>query len=125
MRKEHSLLGDVVDALMMSHTYVLPRRQKLYTPSTLYETLFCGYSNFDLVAMTFLFRAIRDWFPCLSGVNSALISSVFSYRTNLSMHQGPARKWEEALLNLQVDGASPGQEGDEIAPKAPANVATP
>ena len=41
------------------------------------------------------------------------------------MHQGPARKWEEALLNLQMDGASAGEEGDEIAPKAPANIATP
>ena len=42
MRKEHSLprsLLFVVDALMMSHINVLPRRQKLYILSTLNETL--------------------------------------------------------------------------------------
>lgn len=37
----------------------------------------------------------------------------------------PARKWEDTLLGLQVEGSGPGQEGEEIAPKAKANVATP
>ncbi|XP_024402880.1 granule-bound starch synthase 1, chloroplastic/amyloplastic [Physcomitrium patens] len=37
----------------------------------------------------------------------------------------PARKWEDSLLGLQVEGSGPGQEGEEIAPKAKANVATP
>lgn len=39
--------------------------------------------------------------------------------------KGPARKWEETLLELQVEGSGPGQEGEEIAPKAKANVAAP
>jgi granule-bound starch synthase len=39
--------------------------------------------------------------------------------------KGPARKWEETLLGLQVEGSGPGQEGEEIAPKAKANVAAP
>ncbi|KAL3685048.1 hypothetical protein R1sor_003070 [Riccia sorocarpa] len=39
--------------------------------------------------------------------------------------KGPARIWEEVLLNLGVEGSSPGEEGDEIAPLAKANVATP
>ncbi|GBG92084.1 hypothetical protein CBR_g54339 [Chara braunii] len=37
----------------------------------------------------------------------------------------PARRWEEALLSLQVVGAQPGVDGEEIAPKALENVATP
>lgn len=39
--------------------------------------------------------------------------------------KGPARKWEDALLSLQVAGSEPGEEGDEIAPLAKENVATP
>ncbi|CAM6022266.1 unnamed protein product [Sphagnum balticum] len=39
--------------------------------------------------------------------------------------KGPARLWEDALLGLQVEGSSAGQEGEEIAPKAKANVAAP
>lgn len=39
--------------------------------------------------------------------------------------KGPARKWEETLLGLQVEGSGPGQEGEEIAPKAKANIAAP
>lgn len=39
--------------------------------------------------------------------------------------KGPARRWEEILLGLQVEGSGPGQEGEEIAPKAKANVAAP
>lgn len=38
--------------------------------------------------------------------------------------KGPARVWEEALLGMQVEGGA-GQEGDEIAPKALANIAAP
>ncbi|KAL2653288.1 hypothetical protein R1flu_021416 [Riccia fluitans] len=39
--------------------------------------------------------------------------------------KGPARIWEEVLLNLGVEGSTPGEEGEEIAPLAKANVATP
>lgn len=41
------------------------------------------------------------------------------------MAQGPAKKWEEVLLSLGVAGSEPGIEGEEIAPLAKENVATP
>ena len=38
----------------------------------------------------------------------------------------PARKWEEALLDLQVEGSAAGSaDGEEIAPKELLNVAAP
>ncbi|EYU30884.1 hypothetical protein ABFS82_08G215400 [Erythranthe guttata] len=39
--------------------------------------------------------------------------------------KGPAKKWESLLLSLGVAGSEPGIEGDEIAPLAKENVATP
>lgn len=39
--------------------------------------------------------------------------------------KAPARQWEKVLLNLQVAGSEPGEEGEEIAPLAKENVATP
>lgn len=41
------------------------------------------------------------------------------------MVQGPAKKWEEVLLSLGVDGNKAGIDGEEIAPLAKENVATP
>lgn len=42
-----------------------------------------------------------------------------------SLIQGPAKKWEEVLLGLGVEGSKAGIEGEEIAPLAKENVATP
>jgi granule-bound starch synthase len=39
--------------------------------------------------------------------------------------KGPARKWEEALLGLQVYCSTAGQDGDKNAPKAPATLTSP
>ncbi|KAI5422161.1 granule-bound starch synthase 1, chloroplastic/amyloplastic [Lathyrus oleraceus] len=39
--------------------------------------------------------------------------------------KGPAKKWEEVLLNLGVPDSEPGIDGEEIAPQAKENVATP
>ncbi|GLJ54318.1 hypothetical protein SUGI_1165590 [Cryptomeria japonica] len=39
--------------------------------------------------------------------------------------KGPARQWEHVLLSLKVAGSEAGEEGDEIAPMALTNVATP
>lgn len=39
--------------------------------------------------------------------------------------QGPAKNWEQVLLSLGAAGSEPGIEGDEIAPLAKENVATP
>lgn len=39
--------------------------------------------------------------------------------------QGPATLWEKVLLSLEVAGSEPGIEGEEIAPLAKENIATP
>ena len=39
--------------------------------------------------------------------------------------KGPAKEWEEVLLSLGVPGSEPGSDGEEIAPQAKENVATP
>ncbi|KAK3194523.1 hypothetical protein Dsin_025833 [Dipteronia sinensis] len=39
--------------------------------------------------------------------------------------KGPAKRWEEVLLSLEVAGSKPGIEGEEIAPLAKENIATP
>ncbi|TXG63102.1 hypothetical protein EZV62_010096 [Acer yangbiense] len=39
--------------------------------------------------------------------------------------KGPAKRWEEVLLSLEVGGSKPGIDGEEIAPLAKENVATP
>lgn len=39
--------------------------------------------------------------------------------------QEPAKKWEKLLLSLEVAGSKPGFDGEEIAPLAKENVATP
>lgn len=39
--------------------------------------------------------------------------------------KGPARMWEKMLLSLDVAGSEPGIEGEEVAPLAKENVATP
>ncbi|KHF99209.1 Granule-bound starch synthase 1, chloroplastic/amyloplastic [Gossypium arboreum] len=39
--------------------------------------------------------------------------------------KGPSKLWEKLLLSLEVAGSEPGNEGEEIAPFAKENVATP
>ncbi|KAK8585992.1 hypothetical protein V6N13_130518 [Hibiscus sabdariffa] len=39
--------------------------------------------------------------------------------------KGPAKMWEKLLLSLEVAGGEPGDDGEEIAPLAMENVATP
>lgn len=39
--------------------------------------------------------------------------------------QGPAKLWEEALLSMNSPGVAGTASGDEIAPKAKVNTATP
>ncbi|KAL6004129.1 hypothetical protein ACLOJK_004676 [Asimina triloba] len=39
--------------------------------------------------------------------------------------KGPAKRWEEVLLGLGVEDSEPGVDGEEIAPLAKENVATP
>lgn len=39
--------------------------------------------------------------------------------------QGPAKNWEKLLLSLEVASSEPGIDGEEIAPLAKENIATP
>ncbi|RDY14305.1 hypothetical protein CR513_00645 [Mucuna pruriens] len=39
--------------------------------------------------------------------------------------KGPAKQWEKVLLSLEVAGSKPGIDGEEIAPLAKENIATP
>ncbi|XP_042503510.1 granule-bound starch synthase 1, chloroplastic/amyloplastic-like [Macadamia integrifolia] len=39
--------------------------------------------------------------------------------------KGPSKEWEQMLLSLEVAGSEPGVDGEEIAPLAKENVATP
>lgn len=56
---------------------------------------------------------------------------VFVYCIKMQMYmcwcliQEPASLWEKMLLSMEVAGSEPGIEGDEIAPLARENLATP
>ncbi|XP_043715780.1 granule-bound starch synthase 1, chloroplastic/amyloplastic-like [Telopea speciosissima] len=39
--------------------------------------------------------------------------------------KGPSKEWEELLLSLEVAGSEPGVDGEEVAPLAKDNIATP
>eukprot|EP00850_Spirogloea_muscicola_P007942 SM000041S15501 [mRNA] locus=s41:446932:451623:- [translate_table: standard] len=76
----------------------------------------------------------KDVAALVAGVHRALEAYKTHDFTNLIKNgmaldlswKGPAKKWEDALLALQVAGSKPGlADGEEIAPKAVANLATP
>lgn len=46
-------------------------------------------------------------------------------KMHFGLLQGPAKLWEKLLLSLGVAGSEAGIEGEEIAPLAKENVATP
>ncbi|KAL0324610.1 UNVERIFIED_CONTAM: Granule-bound starch synthase 1, chloroplastic/amyloplastic [Sesamum calycinum] len=52
-------------------------------------------------------------------------SVALTYRPANGLRAGPAKNWELLLLSLGVAGSEPGIEGEEIAPLAKENVATP
>ncbi|KAI3878315.1 hypothetical protein MKX03_021775 [Papaver bracteatum] len=56
--------------------------------------------------------------PALTEMIQNCMAQDFSWK-------GPAKNWEDMLLGLEVAGSEPGIEGDEIAPLAKENVATP
>ncbi|XP_061342573.1 granule-bound starch synthase 1, chloroplastic/amyloplastic-like [Gastrolobium bilobum] len=64
-------------------------------------------------------RALRTYgTPALKEMIQNCIAQDFSWK-------GPAKQWEKALLSLEVAGSEPGIDGEEIAPLAKENVATP
>ncbi|KAG4919686.1 hypothetical protein JHK85_057967 [Glycine max] len=56
--------------------------------------------------------------PAMTQMIQNCMSQDFSWK-------GPAKHWEKVLLSLEVAGSEPGIDGDEIAPLAKENVATP
>jgi granule-bound starch synthase len=56
--------------------------------------------------------------PTLEEIVLNCMSQDFSWK-------GPSQLWEQVLLSLEVAGSEPGVEGEEIAPLAKENVATP
>lgn len=56
---------------------------------------------------------------------SVSTNDFYAFCSCLCGTQGPAKNWEDMLLSLEVAGSEPGIEGDEIAPLAKENVATP
>ncbi|XP_027367839.1 granule-bound starch synthase 1, chloroplastic/amyloplastic-like [Abrus precatorius] len=64
-------------------------------------------------------RALRTYgTPALKEMIQNCMAQDFSWK-------GPAKQWEKVLLSLDVAGSEPGIDGDEIAPLAKENVATP
>lgn len=71
------------------------------------------------VLSTTVKRAIKAYgSPAFAQMIKACMAQDLSWK-------GPARKWEEVLLGLHVEGSEPGVEGQEIVPLAKENVATP
>ncbi|NP_001289785.1 granule-bound starch synthase 1, chloroplastic/amyloplastic [Nelumbo nucifera] len=56
---------------------------------------------------------------------SAMIQMIKNCMAQNFSWKGPAKKWESILLSLEVAGSEPGIDGEEIAPLAKENVATP
>eukprot|EP00250_Pteridium_aquilinum_P007324 c17067_g1_i1 orf=268-2106(+) len=69
--------------------------------------------------VTTVLRAVKTYgTPSFTKMVKACMAQDLSWK-------GPAKKWEDVLLSLQVQGSKPGVERDEIAPLAKENVATP
>ncbi|XP_047946523.1 granule-bound starch synthase 1, chloroplastic/amyloplastic [Salvia hispanica] len=101
----------------------------------LVDTVKEGYTGFHMGAFSVECAAVDpdDVTKIVNTVGRALNvygTPAFTEMINNCMSQdlswkGPAKKWEELLLSLGVDGSEAGIEGEEIAPLAKENVATP
>ncbi|KAL1548055.1 NDP-glucose--starch glucosyltransferase [Salvia divinorum] len=101
----------------------------------LVDTVKEGYTGFHMGAFSVECAAVDpdDVTKIVNTVGRALDAygtPAFTEMINNCMSQdlswkGPAKKWEEMLLSLGVDGSEAGIEGEEIAPLAKENVATP
>lgn len=60
-----------------------------------------------------------------SSYGSILLSASNDSYSWLPLWQGPAKEWEKFLLSLGVEGSEAGIDGEEVAPLAMENVATP
>ncbi|KAG6431490.1 hypothetical protein SASPL_109569 [Salvia splendens] len=101
----------------------------------LVDTVKEGYTGFHMGAFSVECAAVDpdDVTKIVNTVGRALNvygTPAFTEMVNNCMSQDlswkvPAKKWEEMLLSLGVDGSEAGIEGEEIAPLAKENVATP
>ncbi|KAF3439789.1 hypothetical protein FNV43_RR18067 [Rhamnella rubrinervis] len=101
----------------------------------LVDTVKEGYTGFHMGAFSVECDAVdpADTTAVATTVKRALVThgtSVLSEMVRNCMAQdlswkGPAKKWEDVLLSLGVAGSKPGIGGEEIAPQAKENVATP
>uniref|UniRef100_A0A9I9CMB6 Starch synthase, chloroplastic/amyloplastic n=1 Tax=Cucumis melo TaxID=3656 RepID=A0A9I9CMB6_CUCME len=117
------------------------------TTGGLADTVIDGYTGLQMGA--FSVEQLRDWsllvvWQCemVSPADAAAIAktvlravALFGTAAHKEMIQncmaqdfswkGPAKQWEKFLLGLGVENSQPGIEGEEIAPLAKENVATP
>ncbi|KAL8111195.1 hypothetical protein AgCh_019057 [Apium graveolens] len=101
----------------------------------LVDTVKEGYTGFQMGAFNVECETVdpADVMAIVTTVKKAITTYRTSSLTKMIMNcmaqdlswKGPAKKWEEVLLSLGAAGSEPGIEGDEIAPLAKENVATP
>ncbi|KAL1830302.1 hypothetical protein ACET3Z_008714 [Daucus carota] len=101
----------------------------------LMDTVKEGFTGFQMGAFNVECETVdpADVMAIVTTVKKAITTYSTSAFTKMIMNcmdqdlswKGPAKKWEEMLLGLGVAGSEPGIEGDEIAPLAKENVATP
>ncbi|KAL8111191.1 hypothetical protein AgCh_019056 [Apium graveolens] len=101
----------------------------------LVDTVKEGYTGFQMGAFNVECETVdpADVMAIVTTVKKAITTYRTSSLTKMIMNcmaqdlswKGPAKKWEDVLLSLGAAGSEPGIEGDEIAPLAKENVATP
>ncbi|KAG9454537.1 hypothetical protein H6P81_007441 [Aristolochia fimbriata] len=101
----------------------------------LVDTVKEGYTGFHIGAFNVDCESVdpADVAKIVGGVKRALAvygtpafkEMIYNCMAQDLSWKGPAKKWESLLLSLEVDGSEPGIEGEEIAPLAKENVATP
>ncbi|OMO79902.1 Glycosyl transferase, family 1 [Corchorus capsularis] len=101
----------------------------------LVDTVKEGYTGFQMGAFSVECDAVdpSDVDKVAKGVKRALATYGTPALTEMIQNcmaqdlswKGPAKQWEQFLLSLEVAGSEPGVEGEEVAPLAKENVATP
>ncbi|KAH7519406.1 hypothetical protein FEM48_Zijuj08G0032800 [Ziziphus jujuba var. spinosa] len=101
----------------------------------LVDTVKEGFTGFHMGAFSVESDAVdpADAIAVSTTVKRALVTYGTSALTEIIKNcmaqdlswKGPAKKWEDVLLSLDVASSKPGIDGEEIAPLAKENVATP
>ncbi|XP_023520496.1 granule-bound starch synthase 1, chloroplastic/amyloplastic-like [Cucurbita pepo subsp. pepo] len=105
------------------------------TTGGLADTVIDGYTGLQMGAFSVECETVAPADAAAIAKTVVRALSLFSTAAHKDMIQncmaqdfswkGPAKLWEESLLGLGVDNSQPGREGEEIAPLAKENVATP